>query len=378
MPVNDNYDALIIGAGIAGAAVGERLFAHGIKKVLLLEKEPMPGTGSTGRSAGGIRQQFGDEAKIRAARFGFRIFDSFEERFGIDPTFRKHGYLILQSEEDSARKLQKDVELQRRMGLDARFLKPQEAADMAPSLFTEDLKGAAFNGSDGYLDPHALVQGYLKAFRDRGGIIEYGVKAERILVNRGRVEGVLSTNGEFFAGCTVLAAGPHASGLLAPLGIHLPLRTCRRQIFSTGPVREVPSHWPLILDPDAPFYFRPEGEGLLMSLAEVEEMPPPEEGNDIPVTRDNLLDLAQRATHRCPPLEAAKIRSGWAGLRTITPDQRPLLGGLSGFEGLQIAAGFSGHGITLAPFAAEFLAREVVGRPFEGECRIPFLASRFE
>ena len=166
--------------------------------------------------------------------------------------------------------------------------------------------------------------------------------------------------------------------LLEKAGIRLPLRTCRRQIFVTGPVEGVPNHWPLVLDLDAPFYFRPEGDGLIMSLAEVEDMPPPKEGNEIPLSRGNLPELAGRASHRCPLLSNAEILSGWAGLRTLTPDERPLLGPVLDREGLLVAAGFSGHGITLAPFTAEFLAREVTKDPFEESLRALFLASRFQ
>jgi glycine/D-amino acid oxidase-like deaminating enzyme len=206
----------------------------------------------------------------------------------------------------------------------------------------------------------------------------YGMKADRLLLEQDRVLGVATREGAIHAGSVVLACGPHTGRLLAAAGIRLPLKSCRRQIFVTGPVRGVPADWPLVLDVDAPFYFRPEGDGLIMSLAEVEEMQPPESGNEIPLSRQHLSELAARASHRCPPLADAQIRSGWAGLRTLTPDERPVLGPVSGREGLYLAAGFTGHGITLAPFAAEFLAREILGRPFEAELRGAFLPSRFE
>jgi glycine/D-amino acid oxidase-like deaminating enzyme len=138
----------------------------------------------------------------------------------------------------------------------------------------------------------------------------------------------------------------------------------------------VKSSWPLILDEEAPFYFRPEGDGVIMSLAEVEEMTPPDRGNEIPLSRRNLPDLAERATHRCSLLSEAEIRSGWAGLRTLTPDGRPLLGHHPLVKGLYIATGFSGHGITLSPFTSEYITREVLGRPFEAVRRDPFSVSR--
>jgi sarcosine oxidase subunit beta len=98
-----------------------------------------------------------------------------------------------------------------------------------------------------------------------------------------------------------------------------------------------------------------------MSLAEVEEMDPPDDGNEIPLCRDNLAELARRATRRCPILDRAEVRSGWAGLRTLTPDERPVLGAVTGRDGLFVAAGFSGYGVTLSPFVGEALAAAVAG-----------------
>jgi len=142
--------------------------------------------------------------------------------------------------------------------------------------------------------------------------------------------------------------------------VNLPLRPCRRQIFSTGPVDGVGADWPLVLDSDR-FYFRPETGGVIMSLAEVEEWDPPADGNDVPLDRGNLPELARRATERCPILKDARVSGGWAGLRTLTPDTLPVVGAIPSRPGLFVAAGFSGHGISLSRFAAEVVSAAVTG-----------------
>jgi len=371
------YDVLIIGAGVAGISVGSGLVSRGIKKVMILEKEAVEGSGSTRCSAGGIRQQFDDEAKVRAAKFCCKVYESFEDRYGVDPEFLKHGYLLLRTDEQKAGMLKASVEKQRKMGLNTRFLDQKEIKELTPSLNTEDLKGAAFNGDDGYLDPHMVLQGFLKSFRRQGGVIEYNAGVKDLLIENNRIVGLSLSNREYRAGCVILAAGPHTGLLLKRAGIDLPMKTCRRQIFSTGPVNGLNRTTPLVIDEDAPFYFRPEGDGVIMSLAEIDEMPPPEIGNEIAISRKNLDLLAERAMHRCPLLSEAEIRTGWAGLRTITPDERPLLGPVPGIEGLFLAAGFSGHGITLAPFTSEYIANEVTDQPYEDTLRTPFAVSRF-
>ncbi|MHC4941662.1 MAG: NAD(P)/FAD-dependent oxidoreductase [Planctomycetota bacterium] len=375
--MTETCDLIVIGAGIVGLAIAERLTATGMGKVLILEKEAVPATGSTGKSAGGIRQQFGDPRKIEAARFGMEFYDSFAQRYGVDPEFKKHGYLILRSDAEGASGLKEEVKVQKLAGLDTRFLEPEHIKQMIPELNTTDLSGGSFNGADGYLDPHTVVQGFLQAFRTSGGELACAERAVALIQDGDRILGVRTDQREIHAGATILAPGPHVSGLLDPLGIRLPLRTCRRQIFSTGPVAGVKEHWPLILDVDAPFYFRPESGGVIMSLAEIDEIDPPQQGNEIPVSRKKLPALAQAATHRCPILEEARIQSGWAGIRTLTPDERPVLGPMPGWQQLFIAAGFSGHGITLSPFAAEFIHLEVRGKPLAEKKRAPYLARRF-
>ncbi len=359
MTGSDLFDVIVVGAGIAGAAIAERLSDGLFERVLLVEKEATWCTGTSARSAGGIRLQFDSEAKIEAALHASRHFESFHEKYGIDPGFKKHGYLIVASAPESCERLREAVSLQNSLGLGSRFLEPGEITDIVPALETDDLLGATFSLSDGYLDPHALVQGYVRSFLDRGGLLKTSCPVRDFVVDRGRVSGVKTANETLRANTVIVAAGPFAGPLVARLGVDLPLRPCRRQIFYTGPVNGIGDHWPLVLDPDNSFYFRPETGGVIMSLAEEEEMNPPASGNDIPLSRSRLDELAARATKRCPILSSAEVRGGWAGLRTLTPDQFPLLGPIPSLEGVFVAAGFSGHGVTLSPFAASVLSADL-------------------
>lgn len=368
---------MIVGAGIIGLAVGERLVSNGFKKVWIVEKEPMPATGSTGRSAGGIRQQFEDPHKVRAAHVGFSAYRVFQERFGVDPEFKQHGYLILRNTDEGAKVLKAGVEAQQSLGLDTELLSPDEIKARFPALHTADLKAGSFNNTDGYLDPHAVVHGFQTGFKRAGGELACNEAAQELVREGDRIVGVKTSKRTIHAGNVVVAPGPQAELLLEATGIRLPLRTCRRQIFVTGPIKGVEREWPLILDVDAPFYFRPEGAGVIMSLAEIDDIPPPRDGNEIPQNRKSLPLLAEKASFRCPLLEDAEIINSWAGLRTLTPDERPILGPAIGLDQLFLAVGFSGHGITLAPFAADFLQRELIGAPLEQDLRDPFLLRRF-
>ncbi len=190
--------------------------------------------------------------------------------------------------------------------------------------------------------------------------------------NGHRITGVDTSRGPVRADFTVIAAGPHGGEVARMADLTLPLKPCRRQIFCTHPFDFQPD-LPLVIDLDHPFYFRPEGGGVILSAAEVEET----RDFNLELSETGLPDLVERAVHRCPSLLTATISRGWAGIRTLTPDGLAILGDAPERPGLLLAVGMSGHGITHAPAVGLALAERIVhGRsktlPLE-----PFRADRF-
>ncbi len=366
-------DVVIVGGGIIGTALAHHLGRLGARDVLLLERERLLGTGSTGASAGGLRQQFEKEHDVLFAMEGVRQILRLEEETGVDPDFRRHGYFLLAGTEETRERLLADIALQNRLGLPAVFLAPREIATRYPVLRTEDLAGAAFCPTDGYCDPHRILQAFRASAKGAGIRIETGVEVRGFLRDGPRVTGVRTDRGDVRAAYVVNAAGPWGGDLARLAGLPLPLRTCRRQIFATHPC-DVPGDLPLVIDLDHPFYFRPEVGGVILSAAEVEET----RNYDLEVDETGLPELVERAVHRCPALAEARIARGWAGLRTLTPDGSAILGDAPDVPGLLLALGMSGHGITHAPAVGLALAERIV----HGESRTlplhPFRADRFD
>jgi glycine/D-amino acid oxidase-like deaminating enzyme len=362
----------IIGGGVIGLSIGFHLTKLGITDLVVLEAENLLGTGSSAASAGGLRQQFSEEANILYAMEGVRQIRRLLEETGFDPEFREHGYLLLACSESRLKALTKDVALQNRLGLPSEILTPGEIGDRFPELETGDLTGAAFLETDGYCDPHAILMAFAEGIRKAGGVILTETEATGLLLDGPAVVGVETVRGEVRADVVVNAAGPHGGAVAAWAGLDLPLRPCRRQIFCTHPFpfrRDLP----LVIDMDHPFYFRPEGEGVILSAAEVEET----RDFDLTLLDADLSDLVERAIHRCPALANATISGGWAGLRTLTPDGTAILGPAPGRPGFLLAVGMSGHGITHGPAVGLALAEWIA----TGEARSlpldPFRADRF-
>ncbi len=87
-------DAVVVGGGAIGASAAFHLRRLGLQDVVLLERESLA-SGSTSKSAGGIRTQFADELNVRIALRSLEEFERFEELTGADISFRQHGYLFL-------------------------------------------------------------------------------------------------------------------------------------------------------------------------------------------------------------------------------------------------------------------------------------------
>lgn len=83
------YDVLVVGAGIIGAACAYRLAERGLR-VGVLEKAPAPAMGSTGKSAAGVRVQFTEATNILLSWYSIQEYRAMPEA-----AYRPIGYLFL-------------------------------------------------------------------------------------------------------------------------------------------------------------------------------------------------------------------------------------------------------------------------------------------
>src|SRR3989454_12752733 len=115
-------DVVIIGGGCMGASTAHHLTRNGFRNVLLLEREPMLATGSTGRNAGGVRHQFSNEANIRLSLESIGLLERFADDVGHPIDFHQDGYLFLLSSQASVDTFRRNVALQRSLGVDVEWL----------------------------------------------------------------------------------------------------------------------------------------------------------------------------------------------------------------------------------------------------------------
>jgi glycine/D-amino acid oxidase-like deaminating enzyme len=285
------------------------------------------------------------------------MLGTFARDTGVDPDFRQHGYLLLATERARAETLGAEAAAQRALGLEVEHLDAAGVKRRFPCLETGDVIAGNFCPTDGYLSPHGLVEGYRASARRGGAAFHTSREVIAIDVEGGRATGVRVGDARIAAPIVAVAAGADAGPLLSAVGVRVPLRPTLRRLFFTHPLPALPRDLPLVLDLDRPFYFRPEAGCALLSLAEVEEGGRPEAAADGASLPERM---AERAVNRCPILGDARVLRAWWGHRTLTPDDRPILGEAPGVPGLWLAVGFGGHGITHAPSLCRALAETIV------------------
>jgi sarcosine oxidase subunit beta len=344
-------DIVIIGAGAIGASIAYQLGRRGARDVVVLERD-MVGAGSTSKAAGGIRVQFATRVEIELSLRGIAFFKRFEDEMGVPCDFHQEGYLFVVTDEPTLARFRDNVALQRSMGADVQVIAPDDARALVPSLNMDDAIAAVWGPTDGHASPNDVVQAYAAQARARGVRIVEDTPVTGIVVERGRVTGVLTPAGAIATRLVVNAAGPWAPLVGRMAGLELPVDPRRRHIFVTDAFEGIRHPMPLVTDTGSGFYCRSEQGAILMSPGDIGATTEYEAQVDW-----SMLELAvEKAIRRVPALEGAQVRHAWAGLRPLTPDGRAILDWAPGVEGLYLAVGFCGHGFQHSPGVGETVA----------------------
>jgi sarcosine oxidase subunit beta len=338
----------VIGGGALGAAAAFHLRRLGVDDVVLVERDVLA-SGSTSKSAGGIRAQFADELNIRIALRSLEEFEAMADEIDL----RQDGYLFLLDNEDDLRGFREAVALQQSFGVPTQVLTPAEAAAIVPQLVVDDLLAATYCPRDGHATPEAVVQWYA---RESGARVMQSCAVTGIDVQDRIVRGVETTRGSIATGCVVCCAGAWSAEVAAFAGVELPVEGLPRWMWFTPQDGGLPEHVPLTIDFSSGFYFHREGPGLAFG--------------------GRSEDVSEEAVHRLPALGDLPVQSSWWGYYDVSPDWNALVGEAPGISRLLYATGFSGHGFQQAPAVGEHIAELVVGAAPTLDLS-PFSATRF-
>jgi D-arginine dehydrogenase len=336
-----------------------------------LEQETIPGFHSSGRNAAMIRQCVSDSALARLTRDGAAFLRNLPLEFPVPVQFKQNGSLLVGSGK-GWEKLKHDTEIGLSLGIEVAAWTPEQAKSHVPVLKEAEFDGAAWCATDGVIDIHALLSGYLKAAMGKGMCVRYGSAVQSIRpIGDDQLE-VISNDESIRTSILVNASGAWANTVAKLAGAaEMPLRPCRRHLFVSPPLDWVDASWPFVWDVSHDIYFRPEGEGLLLCACDQQELPP----GDPPVDETVQELLAEKIQNHLPVLSRVSISRRWAGFRTLSADGRFVIGWDPKVKGLFWVAGLGGHGVTTSSAVGALAAELILGGP--GKRSDSFAPDRF-
>ncbi|HTT71730.1 MAG TPA: FAD-dependent oxidoreductase [Anaeromyxobacteraceae bacterium] len=355
-PSPHRTEVVVVGAGMAGTSVAAELAPR--RRTVLLEMEEHPAYHATGRSAAVFSEGYGN-AVVRALTRASRPFlEEPPPGFTDEPLLLPRGWMFV-ARPDQLEYLGRIEQEIASTGGRLRALDPAEATARVPILRRDYLAGALWDATAMDVDVHALHQGFLRRLRAAGG--ELVTSARVLALERARGAWRVETEqGAFEAPLLVDAAGAWADevGRLAgavPVGLQ-PMR--RTVVLLDLPGGVAAAHWPLVIDAEEQFYFKPESGKLLASPADETPSAPCD-------ARPDDLDVAiavDRVVRACD-LEVQHVARRWAGLRSFVADRTPVVGPDPRAEGFVWLAAQGGAGIQTSPALARVAAALALGEP---------------
>jgi len=356
--MSNKSDVIIIGAGIAGTSMAAQLSNH--CKVHLLEMEKHPGYHATGRSAAYYAPSYGNKTVRAITVASEQFFRQTGTAFSESKLLKPRSTVFVATKDQQAN-FDAFINLNPKLAV----LNSRELKAIVPSLKTNVLTSGALDVIGGDLNVDAILQGFLRQFLKQDGKIFPQTKIIDLSYKKGQWL-ASSQDQTFTAPIIVNAAGAWADGIaelagLSGLGIQAFRRTAilvDAPLINSSLINEVGdvSNWPLVVDVDEQFYFKPDAGQLLLSPADETPSSPCDAFAD-ELDMAIVIDRVQQVLD----IEVNKINHHWAGLRSFSPDKTFVVGLDPRSKGFFWLAGQGGYGVQTCPALADIAACQISG-----------------
>ncbi|MBU1376281.1 MAG: FAD-binding oxidoreductase [Alphaproteobacteria bacterium] len=369
-------DVAIVGAGVMGAMLAERLTAAG-RTVALLDRRP-PARGSTAASTAlvmwaadtpltALTETWGPaEAQRRWRRVHAAVLELAARvaTLGLDCRWASRPELYLAGDLLDAHGLRREAAARQAAGLPSAFLE----ADLVASRFGLPSRAALVSGDAFEVDPVALTQGLLAAAAKRGATLTWPADVTDIVTTAAGVRLTTAKGATLDAGQAIIATGYEAARQYLPAAFRLGSSFAIATAPGTDPAwRDEALIWEAA---DPYLYARGTADGRIIVGGADEDFADP-------ARRDAMLDAKRAVLERrgAEMLGIGELRAdcAWAATFGSSPDGLPAIGRVQGQENLWLAAGFGGNGVTFASLGASLIAAALAGAPDPDEaCFSPY------
>jgi D-hydroxyproline dehydrogenase subunit beta len=348
-------DAVVIGAGIVGAACAEALARDGMK-VLVLDTS-FAGGGTTAAGMGHLVVMDDSPPQLSLTAYSNQLWTSLASELPRNVEHDACGTLWVAEDEDQFESIRAKQQIYAASGIETETLSPAQLAEAEPHL-RPGLAGALHVPGDAVIYPPNAAVALLQRAMARGAELREGVRVDAIGARE-----VLAGSERIVCDCVINACGAQAPDLtpgipVVPRKGHLVITDrypgfCRHQLVELGYLTSAHT----MTTESVAFNVQPRATGQLLIGSSRELV-----GWDASINRGIVRRMLDRALDFMPSLSLTSAIRTWTGFRPATPDKLPLIGAWEETPGLWIAAGHEGLGITTSLGTGQMLADLIAGR----------------
>ena len=383
--MKSHVKALVVGGGAVGTSIAYHLAKAGWQDVMLLERDELT-SGSTWHAAGLLPLFNMSYATTHIHKYSVDYYKKLEEETGLNAGFSIVGNLRMAQTQDRMDEYMLYASTAETCEVPYEWLAPSKIKERWPLVHTEDLVGAIYHPTDGYINPADVTMAMAKGARQLNVLIERKWQVDgyvwdgtnwKVTCTKMEEQGgnlVASKEQQIItAEHVVTATGNHAQRTAKLLGIKIPAIPVEHQFIVTEPDSDLvdfrkagnPEH-PVLRDADAKWYVREERGGWILGPYEKNAparfeygVPNSFRADLFPLDLDRIETEYMSMIHRIPSSETAGLKDDFNGPICYTPDGNPLVGPAPGLRNMWLAEGFS-FGITAAGGTGYYLAQLMV------------------
>jgi len=362
--------AIIVGAGIVGAACARALARDGWE-VVVFDKQPV-GSGATAAGMGHVVAMDDSEAQFALCRYSRALWDELAPEMPASVEYTRAGTLWVASDDEGMAEVDRKARFFADRGVDAEVVNADRLRQLEPNLRPGLLGGFLVSG-DSVVYPPCASAFLIERAEQAGAKFRLGPPVK--VIGGGWVE--LEDGTRLEGDLTVNASGANA----AQLTPGLPIRPRRGHLVITDRYPGFVRHQVLELgylksahgsDRDSvAFNVQPRATGQVL-IGSSRQF----DATDSAVEPKMLRRMIDQALGFMPGLAHLSAIRAWTGFRGSTPDSLPIIGPHPEIPGLFLATGHEGLGITTSLGTAEVLADLIADRPPPIPSQ-PYLLSRF-
>ena len=348
-------DVVIVGGGVIGCAVAYYLRKAGLD-VTILERGEI-GQQASSAAAGLLAPlgplsgpgPFADLLLSSCASFP-ALVPELEAASGLCVGYERTGALRVVRDPKRIARLRKRLASWQPLGLSVTWLDSEDIHRLEPAL-AEVVCGAIYAPEKSQIDATRLTQAFAQADRNLGVHMYEHTNVVGLSTDGVRVTAIETAHKKRFS-CSyvVLATGAWMAQAGAWLNYAVPVRPVRGQMLALRTEKPILRH---IIFGEASYLF-PRGDVVLVGATREEA------GFVAQTTEEGLQSLRAIAYRLTPALRECALQRAWAGLRPGTPDSRPVLGLLPGWDNVLLAAGHNSLGVALSPITGQAIAETII------------------